>query len=110
MLLPDGWQAWHDPECATCSGDPQIGALQISAAFKDAEVDAADLRDFAAKHLDAGALARPIQAGDFVGFSIGFQVEATAEASHPDETVEEVVAFAEQFRLEGPSAVQIIEV
>jgi hypothetical protein len=78
VLVPEGWQARHDPECATLVADPAIGALQISAAFKDDVVDDSDLRDFAAKHLDAGTDPEVIQAGDFVGFSIGYQVEATA--------------------------------
>ena len=78
VLVPEGWRAWHDAECATLVADPEIGALQISAAIKDAVVDASDLRAFAAKHLDAGVYPQPIQVGAFVGFSIGFQVEATA--------------------------------
>jgi hypothetical protein len=50
----------------------EIGALQISAAFKDREVVDADLRDFAADHLNAGANPRPTEAGEFVGFEISF--------------------------------------
>lgn len=69
---PEGWRAWHDEECATLVADDEIGALQISAAFKDSEVVDADLRDFAADHLDAGANPRPTEAGEFVGFEISF--------------------------------------
>ena len=47
--------------------------MQVSAAFKDSEVLEADLRDFAAQHLEAGASARPTQAGDFSGFEIAFR-------------------------------------
>ncbi|MEQ8762774.1 MAG: hypothetical protein RL885_02525 [Planctomycetota bacterium] len=47
--------------------------MQISAAFKDSNVVEADLLDFAAIHIEAGATPRPIQAGDFVGFEIAFK-------------------------------------
>ncbi|MHB0914766.1 MAG: hypothetical protein ACYC5A_04925 [Thermoleophilia bacterium] len=72
LRLPDGWRAWHDAECATLVANDEIGALQISAAFKDSEVVDADLSDFAAQHLEAGAKPRPTEAGDFVGFEISF--------------------------------------
>jgi hypothetical protein len=75
LLLPDGWQGWHDPECATIVANPEIGALQVSAAFKDSEVSEADLREFAAEHLDAGATPSLVQCGDFVGFTIAFGTE-----------------------------------
>ncbi|MBI2919483.1 MAG: hypothetical protein HYY18_00195 [Planctomycetes bacterium] len=72
LLVPDGWHARHDKECATLVADDEIGALQLSAAFKDSDVLAADLREFAAEHLDAGATAKPTQAGEFVGFELAF--------------------------------------
>jgi hypothetical protein len=75
LLVPDGWRAWHDDECATLVGPGDVGALQISAAFKDSEVIDADLREFAAEHLKAGAKPRPTEAGDFVGFDIAFSDE-----------------------------------
>lgn len=75
LLVPDDWRAWHDEECATLVADDEIGALQISAAFKDSDVQASDLREFAAEHLEAGAKAKPTEAGDFVGFEIAFRDE-----------------------------------
>jgi len=72
LAVPEGWRAWHDPECATLVGPGDIGSLQISAAFKESEVLEADLRDFASKHLDAGARPSATHAGDFVGFEIAF--------------------------------------
>ena len=70
--MPDGWRAWHDNECATLTGHQEIGALQISAAFKETEVLDDDLRDFASEHIGAGEKGRMIQAGDFVGLEIAF--------------------------------------
>lgn len=70
LVVPDGWRAWHDDECATLVGPGEIGALQISAYFKESEVVDLDLREFAAEHLEAGAKPRPTEAGDFVGFEI----------------------------------------
>jgi len=75
LIVPDGWRAWHDKECATVVADDHIGALQISAAFKESDVVDADLREFAAEHLQAGAKAQRIEAGDFVGFEIAFSDE-----------------------------------
>jgi hypothetical protein len=72
LVVPDGWRAWHDEECATFVASPEVGGLQISAAFKDSEVVDSDLRGFAAEHLDAGAKPRPTQAGEFVGFENAF--------------------------------------
>lgn len=72
LTVPEGWRAWHDPECATLIGPGDIGALQISAAFKESDVLEQDLRDFASEHLDAGARSRATQAGDFVGFEVAF--------------------------------------
>ena len=72
VLVPSGWHAWHDPECATLVGDPEIGALQISAAFKDTPVLDEDLNEFAAELLAAGAKAQSVVAGDFVGFEIAY--------------------------------------
>jgi hypothetical protein len=75
LLVPDLWRAWHDDECATLVACEEVGALQISVAFKESDVLDADLRDFAAEYLEAGAKARPTQAGDFVGFEIAFSDE-----------------------------------
>ncbi len=78
LVVPDGWHARHDPECATLECEPAIGALQISAAFKDSPVLDEDLRDFASEHLEAGAIMRPTVAGDFVGFEIAYSDGGTS--------------------------------
>lgn len=70
--IPDGWSARHEEDCATIADESDVGALQISAAFKDGDVTDDDLRDFAADHLDAGAVAAPAPCGNFVGFQIAF--------------------------------------
>lgn len=72
--LPVGWQGRNDIECATFTAEPEIGAFQISAAFKASTVLDDDLRDFAAEYLDAGAITHPATAGDFTGFEITFGV------------------------------------
>ena len=66
---PLGWSAWHDAECATLAGEPEIGALQISAAFKESDVSHEDLLDFASDHIDAGARAAEVVAGTFQGIT-----------------------------------------
>jgi hypothetical protein len=72
LTVPEGWRAWHDAECATLVGPGDIGALQISAAFKETDVLETDLLDLASEHLDAGAKPAAIHAGDFVGFELAF--------------------------------------
>ena len=72
LQVPSGWRAWHDEECATLVGPSDLGALQVSAAFKDSEVLDQDLRDFASDHLAAGAHPEAAEAGDYVGFQIAF--------------------------------------
>jgi hypothetical protein len=73
LQVPSGWRAWHDEECSTLVGPGDLGALQVSAASKDSEVLDQDLRDFASKHLAAGAHAEPAEAGDYAGFEIAFR-------------------------------------
>ncbi len=68
--MPDGWRAWQDDECATLVADDEIGALQVSASFKDSAVLDEDLLDFASEHLDSGRGAQLTRAGDSVGFEI----------------------------------------
>ena len=77
-MVPDGWRAWHEDECATLVGPRKLGALQISAAFKGGDVIDTDLREFATKRLEAGAKPLPTEAGDFVGFEIGFSDRESA--------------------------------
>ncbi len=73
VFLPAGWEGRNDPECATFERPGGPGALQISAARKDGEVTDADLNDFAKDHLSNGAKAKPIAAGDFVGFDFQYR-------------------------------------
>ena len=70
--IPDSWNAHHDEDCATITDDSDVGALQISAAFKDSDVTDDDLRSFASDHTDAGAVPAPATCGDFVGIEIAF--------------------------------------
>jgi hypothetical protein len=72
ILVPDGWEAWHNDECATLVAGDEIGALQISAAFKESAVLDEDLMEFAAEHLAAGAKTKAAVCGDFTGFEIAF--------------------------------------
>ena len=78
LVVPSAWKAWHDDECATLVDSDESGALQIGAAFKDSDVTDQDLRDFAAEHLEAGAVPVDVQLGEFRGFEIGFATEERA--------------------------------
>lgn len=70
--LPDGWESQRDEECVTLHHHNGHGALQISAAFKDSSVCTDDLRQYASKHIQAGAKTRDLACGDFVGFTLAF--------------------------------------
>jgi hypothetical protein len=67
---PSGWSAWHDDECSAMEAEPAVGALQISAAFKDSDVTHEDLMDLAAEHIDAGARTIDVVAGEFEGITL----------------------------------------
>lgn len=73
LEVPVGWRAWHDDGCATLVGPDEIGALQISAAFKDSEVLDEDLQGFASDRLVAGAKPTAVRIGDFVGLELAFR-------------------------------------
>lgn len=66
---PAGWSAWHDAECATMAADPEVGALQISAAFKESDVSHEDLLDFATDHVNSGARPIEVAVGTFEGIT-----------------------------------------
>ena len=75
VVLPEGWRGWHDPECATMAGGEEVGSLQISAYFKDADVLDEDLREFASGHFDAGGEPAAVRYGEFSGFVFWFGTE-----------------------------------
>lgn len=66
---PSGWAAWHEEECATMTAEPEVGALQISAALKESDVSHQDLLDFASDHIDAGARPVEVATGTFEGIT-----------------------------------------
>ena len=66
---PPGWSAWHDEDCAAMEAEPAVGALQISAAFKDSEVSHEDLLDLASELIEEGALPIEVVAGEFEGIT-----------------------------------------
>jgi len=77
LTLAPSWQASDDGDCLSIARLEGLGALQISAARKNTEVTDDDLADFAADHLDAGAIARPVTLGDFSGLAIRYGVDGT---------------------------------
>lgn len=77
VTLPTAWQGQHEAECATFSGEKNIGALQISSSRKDGRVTDEDLRDFASELLANGAKTKTVHAGQFTGFTLTFGDEKT---------------------------------
>lgn len=76
VVLPASWQGSHDRECASISATPEVGALQVSAAFKESEVTDEDLLEFAEEHTAAGRQPRPTRLGEFSGFEFAFEAES----------------------------------
>jgi hypothetical protein len=54
-----------------------IGALQVSAAFKNSDVLREDLHDFAADQIAAGSTPADVVAGDFTGITISYEDDTT---------------------------------
>jgi len=73
VQLPSGWEAWHDTECASMEPPTHLGALQVSAAFKDSFVTDEDLKGFAGSEVQASL--DPASFGPFVGFHLAHESE-----------------------------------
>ena len=73
IVVPDQWQVDQDEDCTSLTDPAGVGALQISAARKDAgAVTAADLDEFAADDWKATGAPKVPWKGYFTGFSIEF--------------------------------------
>ena len=73
VKFPDGWCAKPDDDCTTITANPEVGALQISAARNDngPAIDE-DLLEFAEDHVKAGAKLRDVTLGMLSGFYIHY--------------------------------------
>lgn len=76
VQLPTGWEGWHDAECASMEPPTQLGALQVSAAFKDTPVTDEDLKDFASSEVKASL--EPASFGPFVGFHLAHEEDGAS--------------------------------
>ena len=71
--LPDNWEAEQGEDCATFTSQRGVGALQISAYRRDAEiVTDEDLLDFAEDELVEGANLNSVSFGEFVGLETSY--------------------------------------
>lgn len=75
LSIPNEWAAERYPECVSLHQPEGIGELQISASRQQRDVTIADLRAFAAEHLDAGAITHSVKLGDFDGLTLSYGVE-----------------------------------
>jgi hypothetical protein len=73
VQLSGGWEAWQDTECASMEPPTRLGALQVSAAFKESFVSDEDLRDFAGS--EAQTSVDSASFGPFVGFHLAHESE-----------------------------------
>ncbi len=76
-VVPEVWRYQLDENPVLLEGPEQIGALQISVAFKDDFVEDDDLRDFAKEHLEAGAIPQDFVSDTMRGFSLSFNIDGT---------------------------------
>jgi hypothetical protein len=73
VKFPDEWSAKRDDDCTTITADPEVGALQISAARNDnGPATVEDLLEFAEDHVKAGAKLREVTLGMFSGFYLHY--------------------------------------
>jgi hypothetical protein len=69
LQIPTDWHAEEDDVCVTFNTEPEIGALQVSAARNDSgPATDDDLLDFAQEHIEAGAKISETAFGAFTGF------------------------------------------
>jgi hypothetical protein len=74
--IPEAWNAERDDVCATITANPEVGALQISAARNDEGLATdEDLLEFAEEHVKAGAKLREVTLGKLSGFFIHYSDE-----------------------------------
>lgn len=73
MQIPKGWNAERDNVCATITANPEVGALQISAARnEEGPATDEDLLEFAEKHVKAGAKLKEVSLGKLTGFYLHY--------------------------------------
>ena len=77
LELPDGWTSEEAGDAVAVFRPDGVGALQISAHFRESLVSDEDLRELAEEHLRKGAAPKPVQLGAFVGFQIAFAAADT---------------------------------
>ena len=79
LACPKGWRSKDEPDCLSLVPPSEVGALQLSSHVKKGgPVDDADLLEFAADHIGAGAPRRDVRLGDFTGFEITYDTDAFA--------------------------------
>lgn len=79
IAVPSGWTARDEDDCVHLIPPGRGDGVRLTSARKgESRVKDADLVDFAADHLDAGAPRRDVRLGDFVGFEIAFDTEDLA--------------------------------
>lgn len=75
---PESWSVQEDDETVLFSARESGAVLQISAYAKDGAVIDADLEEFAAEHLEAGAEPEPVEHDVYAGFGIAYEVDEHA--------------------------------
>lgn len=70
--IPDDWEVERDSDCVALFHPDGAGILEISEALQESEVSLDDLEEIAAEHLDAGADADLVRAGDFEGLGLSY--------------------------------------
>lgn len=75
VRLPDGWLGEQEAECDSIYNPDGPGVLQISALIQDQPITPADLQEFAREHVESGARLNTLEAGDFTGISVDYDVD-----------------------------------
>jgi hypothetical protein len=78
MARPEGWSVQEDDETVLFTDRASGAVIQINAYAKDGAVTDADLEDFAAEHLEAGAEPEAVDHDVYAGFGIAYEVDEHA--------------------------------
>lgn len=70
--LPEEWQLETDNYLYTFYHPNGFGALQVTGFTKEGAVTENDLKELASEHINAGAIAKPIESSSVMGITLAF--------------------------------------
>lgn len=75
MELPEEWEQEADNYLYTFYHPNGVGTLQVRGFTKNGVVTESDLKELAFEHIDAGAMAKPIESSSVMGMALAFGLD-----------------------------------